>query len=81
MTDTPQMTIDIRQARISLARRSFWHYLKIKDPDFYNERRPHLKDFANTLQDFADDKIKTKSGTTAKYLLLTCRPGWENPTP
>ena len=68
------MTIDIRQARISLARRSFWHYLKIKDPDFYNERRPHLKDFANTLQDFADDKIKTKSGTTAKILIINMPP-------
>ena len=74
MTLNKELTVDVRAARISLARRSFWHYLKLKDPDFYKESRPHLKDFAETLQNFADDKIVTKSGKVAKILIINMPP-------
>ena len=47
------MTIEER-ARISLARKVFWNYCKLKAPDFYNENRPFLKDMCNTLQEFIE---------------------------
>lgn len=48
-----------REARIELARRSFWWYAKLKAPDFYREDRKYLEDFCNILQDFyiSDDKV------------------------
>lgn len=47
------------QARLELARRSFWNYCKLTAPDFYKENRLFLKDMCNQLQDFyeSNDQI------------------------
>ena len=42
-------------ARIELARREFWEYCKLTSPDFYNERRPFLRDMADRLQWFVEE--------------------------
>lgn len=42
-------------ARIELARREFWAYCKLTSPDFYNERRPFLRDMADKLQWFVEE--------------------------
>ena len=42
-------------ARIELARREFWAYCKLTSPDFYNERRPFLRDMAERLQWFVEE--------------------------
>lgn len=70
----PTLTLDMRAGRISLARRSFWHYLKLKDPNFYHEGRPHLKDFANILQDFCDGKLRNKAGKDPQILITNLPP-------
>ena len=70
----PGLQIDIKAARISLARRSFWHYLKLKDPAFYHEGRPHLKDFANVLQDFCDGKLRNSAGKDPQILITNLPP-------
>lgn len=41
--------------KIELARRDFWQYCKLTSPDFYNERRPFLRDLAQTLQWFIEE--------------------------
>ena len=46
------------QARLELARRSFWHYCKLKAPDFYKENRTYLKDMCNKLQKFIESDKK-----------------------
>ena len=42
-------------ARMELARREFWEYCKFTSPEFYNEDRTFLKDFANKLQWFIEE--------------------------
>ena len=43
------------QAMMELSRREFWQYCKLTSPDFYNEGRQFLKDFAETLQWFVEE--------------------------
>lgn len=64
----------MRAARISMARRSFWHYLILKDPQFYHEGRPHLKEFANILQDFCDGKLRNEAGNDPQILITNLPP-------
>ena len=70
----PGLKLDVRAARISMARRSFWHYLKLKDPAFYHEGRPHLKEFANILQDFCDGKLRNSHGKDPQILITNLPP-------
>lgn len=46
------------QARLELARRSFWYYCKLKAPDFYQENRIYLKDMCDKLQNFIESDKK-----------------------
>lgn len=46
------------QARLELARRSFWNYCKLKAPDFYKEDRLYLKDMCEKLQEFISSENK-----------------------
>ena len=69
-----QVQVNLMEVRCELARRSFWEYLKLKDPGFYTEKRWHLKEFANILQDFYQNKLKTPSGKIAKILIINLPP-------
>jgi len=69
-----KITVDLREARCELARRSFWEYLKLTDPRFYKESRPHLKELAQILQDFSENKLLSPNGKAAKILLLNLPP-------
>lgn len=42
----------LKAARIELARRSFWHYARLRAPDFYRDSRKYLKDICDTIQAF-----------------------------
>lgn len=66
--------IDLREAKCELARRNFWEYLKVKDPGFYKESRPHLKEFAGILQGFWERKLKNPEGGVAKILIVNLPP-------
>lgn len=44
-----------QQVKMELARREFWAYCKLKAPDFYNEKRPYLRDMTETLQWFIEE--------------------------
>jgi predicted phage terminase large subunit-like protein len=70
----PEVQVDLMQVRCELARRSFWEYLKLKDPKFYTEKRWHLKEFADLLQDFYQNKLITPSGKIAKILIINLPP-------
>ena len=43
------------QANLALARQDFWHFCKLKAPDFYKEDRRYLKHICQELQDFYED--------------------------
>lgn len=47
-----------QKAKIELAKRSFWHYCKLINPDFYKEDRPHLRKMCSLFQQFyeSDDE-------------------------
>jgi hypothetical protein len=47
-----------RKAKIQLAKRFFWDYCKLKAPKFFKDDREYLKDLANRLQAFMDNKDK-----------------------
>ena len=68
------LSVSKRDVLIELARREFWEYLKLKDPDFYKESRPHLKEFAQILQKFWERTLLTKSGKIAKILVINLPP-------
>jgi len=72
--NTVPVSVDLRQARLELARRSFWEYLKLKDPEFYKPHRWHLEEFANILQRFWEKKLTTPCGKTAKMLIINLPP-------
>lgn len=61
-----QKTALVRAANLEFARRNFYHFCKLKAPDFYRDDRPHLKLFCDTLQQFyeGDDHV----------LILNCPP-------
>jgi hypothetical protein len=56
------MKISLRAIKIELARRDFWEYCKLREPDFYKESRPHLKKLCNTLNDFHYNTLLKENG-------------------
>jgi len=70
----PTFEISIRDVQIELARRVFYNYLRLKDPEFYDDNKPHLKELADLLQKFADNKLTAPSGKIAKILILNLPP-------
>ena len=40
------------KAKQELAKKSFWHYCKLSNPNFYKENRTHLRNMCNLLQQF-----------------------------
>ena len=57
------MSVDkniVRGAKIELAKRSFWYFLKATYPSFYQEDRPHLKILAEALQETYESKDRKR---------------------
>lgn len=54
-TLTPSEIKEIRkQARLELARKDFWTFCKLLDPEFYKDNRKYLKRLCSKLQQFAE---------------------------
>lgn len=56
------------QARIELARRSFWDFEQLLYPELFTDERKLLKEVADTIQDFYENSDK-------HYLVLSLPPG------
>jgi predicted phage terminase large subunit-like protein len=56
------------QARIELARRSFWDFEQLLYPELFTDERKLLKEMAETIQTFVEDSDK-------HYLVLSVPPG------
>lgn len=56
------------QARIELARRSFWDFEQLLYPELFTDERKLLKEIAETIQTFIEDSDK-------HYLVLSVPPG------
>jgi predicted phage terminase large subunit-like protein len=61
-------------ARRELARRDFWEYLKLLEPDFYTEDRPHLRQYAEILQKLYRGQLLNASGKPYKKLVVNMPP-------
>ena len=57
-----------QQARIELARRSFWDFEQLLYPELFTDERKLLKEMAETLQAFKEDDSK-------HYLIMSVPPG------
>lgn len=49
------------KVKAELASRDFWHFCKIREPEFYKESRPHLKELCTLLNDFYNGDLKEKN--------------------
>jgi predicted phage terminase large subunit-like protein len=53
---TPKQREEIQyQANLALARQDFWHFCKLKAPDFYKDDRRYLRHICQELQAFYED--------------------------
>lgn len=68
------MQISLRDVSIELARREFWEYCKLREPDFYKESRLHLKKLCNTLDDFYNGRILKDDGDSFSKLMIRLPP-------
>ena len=57
-----------------MARRSFWHYMLLQKTDFKIANCPHLKDLAEKLQQFAENKLITPNGKVARIFIMNLPP-------
>lgn len=64
---------DLQAVRCELARRSFWHYCKLKLPAHYKESRPYLRVMCEELQAFleSDDTVLIINAPPRHYKSLT----------
>lgn len=56
---------------IRRARESFWHYCMLRNPQFFRESRPHLKELCVTLQAVYEGKLKAPDGTPCRRLAIS----------
>lgn len=68
------MKISLRAIKIELARRNFWEYCKLREPDFYKESRPHLKKLCNILNDFYYGLLLRPNGEPFMKLMIRVAP-------
>lgn len=70
-----QAIVFIRNHEIRLAKKSFWHFCKLLEPDFYKEKMWHLKHICNTLQGIYEGTIiNPETGKPYKKLLMSIPP-------
>ena len=63
-----------KELNIRLARESFWHFCKLKAPDFYRDDRHHLQDLCNTLQLLYEGRLLKPDGTPYRKLMINMPP-------
>lgn len=62
------------EAKLELARRCFWDYCKLREPDFYLEERLHLKQLCETLQKLYDGSLLDPDGKAYRKLIINMPP-------
>ena len=63
-----------KASKIVLARRSFWHYCKVIDPEFYRDDRLHLVKLCTVLNNFFFGLPLDPSGKVYKNLMINIPP-------
>ncbi|WOD61772.1 phage terminase large subunit [Niallia taxi] len=64
-----------REMKLRIARKSFWEFCKVLEPDFYKEDRTYLKVICTTLQGLYDGTlINYKTGKPYKKLMMNIPP-------
>lgn len=60
--------------KLELARKSFWHFCKTLEPDFYTPDKPHLKTLCDTLEDFHFNRLLKDSGEPYTKIIIRLPP-------
>lgn len=68
------MNVCLKDIKVELARRHFWEYCKLLEPDFYKDSRLHLKELCNTLEDFHYNNLKDEKGDIVIKLMIRMPP-------
>ena len=67
--------IDLRQIKIAHAKKVFYEFCRLTEPDFYTDRKPHLKILCNTLDDFYYGRLIKTDGSGDPFMKLMIRMG------
>jgi len=60
--------------KAELARRSFWKYCNLREPNFYKLNRPHLVKLCNILEKFYYNKLLKENGEPYNKLMIRLPP-------
>jgi predicted phage terminase large subunit-like protein len=66
--------IDLRQIQIARARKTFYEFCRLTEPDFYTEKKPHLKKLATILQDFYQERLLKDNGEPFEKIMIRFPP-------
>ncbi|MEG1516421.1 MAG: terminase, partial [Clostridia bacterium] len=56
---------------VMAARDSFWEYAKLKNPSFFKDSRPHLRELCDTLQTLYEGRLIAPNGKVCKRLAIS----------
>lgn len=60
--------------KLELARKSFWDFCHLLEPDFYNKEKPHLIKLCDTLEDFYHGRLLKESGEAYTKIMIRFPP-------
>ena len=65
--------IGLRQIKIARAQKVFYEYCRITEPEFYNDKKPHLKKLCDTLDDFYNGRLMKTDDSGDPFMKLMIR--------
>jgi len=63
-----------RELNIELSKHNFWEFCSTLEPDFYNDKKPHLKVLCDTLDKFYNNKLLKPDGSYYTKLITRIPP-------
>ena len=73
-TPADASAIAARAIRLERCRASLWEFQKQRDPRFFKDSRPHLKQISDVLQGVFERKLLKPDGTPYRKLVLSIPP-------
>ncbi len=68
------LNVTLLDIKLEKARRNFWNFCHLLEPDFYKSTRTHLKTLCDTLNDFHYNKLLKDSGEPYSKLMIRMPP-------
>lgn len=65
--------IGLREIKIAQAKKVFYEYCRLTEPDFYDDNKPHLKILCNALDDFYHGRLIKPDGSGDPFMKIMIR--------